>query len=167
MLRECERFIRLFDQLVRNTNEWIALSPAEKLDWKPIDNPRVRLSDRMPTITIRGVYVHMTISEHHWVRDLRDCADGALIPIPHDDELTAKLAASDFVSETMRMHRQNMDIVAGFDEKTLSKTIRYADVTRSAMEFLWNIYAHRAHHLGHIDLYLRQANTEPPVIYPF
>ena len=35
------------------------------------------------------------------------------------------------------------------------------------MGFLWAIYAHRAYHLGNIDIYLRQSDTKAPDFFHF
>ncbi len=167
MLEERDRFLKLFDIQVKNANAWLERMPEDKYDWVPIDNPNVQLGDRVPKLTIRAFHVHMTVTDHHWFRSVRDCPDGATIEIPLDTELTEKLATSDFTSMCLSMHAENVRIVSAFSEDTLRKNFTYADVQRTGMEFLWNNYAHRAHHLGHMDMYLRQANVEAPLYYPF
>jgi uncharacterized damage-inducible protein DinB len=64
----------------------------------------------------------------------------------------------------MQLHEQNIRTLRGFDEATLDKTVRFAgdESLWSVMGFLWGLYAHRAYHLGNIDIYLRQADAPAP-----
>ena len=39
--------------------------------------------------------------------------------------------------------------------------------TWSVMGFLWAAYAHRAFHIGNIDIYLRQADVVAPEFFEF
>jgi uncharacterized damage-inducible protein DinB len=167
MLEERDRFLKLFDILFRDANDWIATTPKEKYDWVPVNNPNVRLGDRVGHLTIKSFYIHMAVTDHHWSRNIRDCAENRMIEIPRDEALTARLSNGDFVAESTRMHGENIEIIAAYTEEILRKKFRYATVERTGMEFLWNNYAHRAHHLGHMDMYLRQADVEPPAYYPF
>jgi hypothetical protein len=62
-----------------------------------------------------------------------------------------------------------MQALRGFDAATLKKSVRFAGdhSVWSVMSFLWGLYAHRAYHLGNIDLYLRQADAPAPNFYSF
>lgn len=73
----------------------------------------------------------------------------------------------DFVGEAMKLHQANMRILDTFTEDDLRKRIHFSDCTWSTMGFLWAIYAHRAYHLGNIDIYLRQSDTKAPDFFHF
>lgn len=164
---EFSRFLSLFDKLAEITNDWITRTPADKLEWVPVDNPNVRFGDRVSLVTIKSLHVHVAVGEHHWVRNLRDCSDGAVIPVPRDAQLTAKLSAGDFVAACSQMHHENMKILQEFDQATLNKRVSFVDRKWTVMGFLWAIYAHRSYHLGNIDIYLRQTNTPAPDFFHF
>lgn len=166
-LPEIDRFRVLFDRLVTVTNDWISQTPQDKLEWVPVDNPNVRFGDRVSRVTIKGLYVHVAVGEHHWLRDLKQCQDGAIISTPRNPDLTARLMCDDFVAEAMKLHRGNMQTLDTFTDDDLRKSICFSDCTWSAMGFLWAIYAHRAYHLGNIDIYLRQSGTRAPDFFNF
>lgn len=164
---EFDRFLVLFDHLVEITNDWIARTPEDKLDWVPVDNKNVRFGDRVSLVTIKSLYIHTAVGEHHWIRNLRDCADGAVLPVPKDPDLSAQLSAGDFVARCGNMHRENMQILRDFDERQLKKSVSFVDRQWTVMGFLWAIQAHRAYHLGNIDIYLRQSDTAAPDFFHF
>lgn len=72
-LPELDRFRVLFDRLVTVTNDWISQTPSDRLEWVPVDNPNVRFGDRVSLVTIKSLYVHVAVGEHHWMRDLKQC----------------------------------------------------------------------------------------------
>ena len=159
---EFDRFVVLFDRLAQATDQWIARTPKDKLDWIPVDNPNVRFGDRVSLVTIRSLYIHVAVEEYHRMRFLRDCDDGATVPIPKDPVLTARLANGDLVREAARLHEESMTNLRSFADVQLQKTIRFSDRTWTMIELLWAMYAHRAYHLGNIDIYLRQSDTPAP-----
>jgi len=167
ILEERDRFMKLFDIMVVNANAWLATVPEEKRDWVPIQNPNVQLGPRAPKLTIKAFHVHMTVTDYHWFRAVRDAEDGDTIEIPLDKELTEDLFSSDFADRCQSMHEENKKIVAAYGEADLRKNFTYANVKRTGMELLWNNYAHRAHHLGHMDIYIRQADLVAPNYFPF
>ena len=167
MLGERDRFLKLFDIQVKNANAWLAKMPKDKYDWIPIENPNVQLGARVPTLTIKAFHIHMTVSDRLWFTALENSAEGEELKIPLGEELTNELFETDFASECTKMHEENVKTILSYSAETLSRNIKYANVERTGMEFLWNAYAHRAHHLGHMDIYLRQANVEAPAYYPF
>jgi len=166
-LPELDRFRVLFDRLVTVTNDWISQTPPDRLEWVPVDNQNVRFGDRVSLVTIKSLYVHVAVGEHHWMRNLKQCREGATIPLPKNPELTAQLMRGDFVGEAMKLHQGNMRILDTFTEDDLRKSIHFSDCTWSTMGFLWAIYAHRAYHLGNIDIYLRQSDTKAPDFFHF
>ena len=127
--------------------------PPEMHDWIPIENHNVQLGARVPSLTIKAFHIHMIVSDHYWFRALRDGAKGEALNVPLGEELTEKLYNIDFTSESLKMHEENVKIILGYSAEKLGQTIKYANVERTGMEFLWNAYAHRAHHLGHMDIY--------------
>lgn len=166
---EFDRFLVLFDRLVSETNLWIESTPPDKLDWIPVDTPQVRFGDRVSTVTIKSLYVHMAVAEHHWVRGLRERADGDVLPLPRDPKLTERLMSGDFSLLARQMHADDMAVLGDYAPEQLTKTITFAgdDSRWSVMGFLWGMYGHRAYHLGNLDIYLRQSNSETPDFFSF
>lgn len=166
---ELQRFLVLFDRLVTETDLWIRNTPPDRLDWLPIDTPHVRFGDRLTTVTIKSLYVHMAVAEHHWSRNLRDCAAGEEIPLPRGSAFGAELTAGDFVALARRSHEENLEILRDFSPEILAKPISFAgDGSHwTVMGFLWGMYGHRAYHLGNLDIYLRQSDNETPDFFSF
>lgn len=167
MTAEFERFLILFDRLAHLSDSCARAVPDDKLDWIPIDNPDVRYGDRITDVTIKGLYLHMVVSEHHWIRQLRDCDDGHDIPVPKDPELTDRLAAGDFRIEVMRLHDANLAALRELPDSALDRSVSYTGRTFTGMGFLWAMYAHRSYHLGNIDIYMRQGRCSPPNFFDF
>lgn len=165
MSQERDRFLKLFDALVISNNAWIRGTPTETHDWVPFDNPNMRFGDRISTITIKGVYVHVIVGECGWARMLGDCEDGALIEPAREEisALTKRLAASkDFVDEAMILHAENMKKFGAYSDEQLEKTIKWSGRQWTVMGFLWGIYSHRSYHLGNIDILVREADIKAP-----
>lgn len=164
---EFQRFLTLFDQLALFNEAWLDKMPADRLDWVPIENASMKFGDRVSRITVKGLMLHVCIGEQHWVEQIATVADGAVIPIPKNKALEEQLGAGDWREETRRMHRRNMDRMRGFGAAELGKKVVFADHTYSGMGLLWAMYAHRAFHLGNIDIYLRQTDTVSPDFFRF
>jgi|SRR5262245_4715819 len=166
---EFNRFLVLFDRLVSETCVWFERTPPEKLDWLPIDNPNVRFGDRVSRVTIQSLFIHMAVADHKLIKGMAECDSGALLPLPGDPELSARLKEGDLVSNTAALHEEDMRRLRSYDETILNKTVRFAgdQTTWSVMGFLWGLYAHRAYHLGNLDIYVRQANVDAPDFYSF
>ena len=164
---EFGRFMVLQECLSGATNDWIAKTPKDKLDWIPVDNPNVRFGDRVSVVTIKSLYIHMAVEEYQFVRFLKDCENDTALPLPRDPDLTAKLTSGDFVGEAAKLHEESVRTLRGYTDEQLRKTVRFADRTWTVMGFLWALYAHRAYHLGNIDIYLRQSNTPAPSYFHF
>ena len=164
---EFERYLTLQDCLYNATNRWVAQTPADKLDWAPIDNPNVRFGDRVRVVTIKSLYVHVAVEEYVWLSFLRDCEEGALIPLPARPDLTEQLASGELLAEAARLHAEAEQTLRGFTDEDLAKTVRFAERTWTVMGFLWALYAHRSYHLGNIDIYLRQSDTPAPNFFRF
>jgi len=166
---EFDRFLVLFDRLAEETNIWIERASPDRLDWLPIDNANMRFGDRISRPTIRNLYVHIAVAEHEAIRNLESCAAGALLPLPRNPDLSGALASGDLIAGAMRLHHQNMQTLRGFDVATLEKQVHFAGdhSVWSVMGFLWGLYAHRAYHIGNLDLLLRQADAAAPDFYSF
>ena len=166
---EFDRFLVLFDRLAGKTNMWIERTPPDKLDWLPIDNANLRFGDRISRATIRNLYVHIAVAEHEAIRNLESCAAGELLPLPRNPDLGKALASGDLIAGAMQLHHQSMRTLRGFDAAVLEKRVHFAGdhSVWSVMGFLWGLYAHRAYHLGNIDLYLRQADAAALDFYSF
>jgi hypothetical protein len=62
---------------------------------------------------------------------------------------------------------QSMESFRSFSAIQLEKHIVWAERRWSVMGFLWGMYAHRAFHIGNIDIYLRQADVVAPEFFEF
>lgn len=160
MTSELERFIGLYDDIVRATDRWLAAMPLERLDWEPPgEMGGVGMS-------LRSSYVHLLVSEHDHIRDLCDCRDGEALG-PLDKALTGRLMASrDLAGEAEAMHEANLARLHGLAPAELDKRVGRSGRDWTGMEFLWSLYAHRAFHLGNIDVVVRSAEVRPPAFYP-
>jgi len=164
---EFDRYLVLQDCLYNATNQWLKQTPEDKLEWAPIDNPNVRFGDRVLVVTIKSLYIHVAVEEYVWVRFLKDCEEGALIPLPIRPELNAQLANGDLLGEAGKLHDESLRTLRSLTDDDLRKTVRFADRTWTVMGFLWALYAHRSYHLGNIDIYLRQSDTPAPNFFRF
>jgi hypothetical protein len=164
-MTEHQRFLELFEALFVANSKWMEDTPAEKLEWVPVDNPNMKFGDRVSKITIKSLYIHTIVGECGWSRMLRDCAEGASLR-PDQAEgkvLTEQLDNSrDLLGDSTRLHNTNMERFRAFDQACLDKKIRWMDRDWSVMGFLWGIYSHRSYHLGNIDLLLREADVDAP-----
>jgi uncharacterized damage-inducible protein DinB len=159
---EFERYLVLQEALAGATNEWIERTPTDKLDWVPIENPNVRFGDRVSSVTIRNLYIHMSVEEYVWMHFLKECEEGATVPFPNRPDLTGRFATGDLIGEAGKLHADSMQLLHMYTDADLRKPIRFADRDWTVMGFLWSLYAHRAYHLGNIDIYLRQSDTQAP-----
>ena len=166
MTLEFERFLTLFDRSVHSTNDWIARVPRDKFEWIPVDNSNLAYGDRVPRPTIKSLFIHLAVAEHRRLRDIKECPENGMLPIPHDPELTARLGSGDIVANAMAIHKGNMELLRGFTEDILEKHVHFVDQRWTVMGLLWAIYAHRTFHLGNIDIYLRQCNVAAPEFHP-
>jgi uncharacterized damage-inducible protein DinB len=167
MNTELSRFLVLFDRLVGYTEAWLdRLAPA-KLDWMPIDNPSMRFGDRVARITVKGLIVHTIVAERYWVRQIRACTPGENIAIPSDPETARRVSEGDFRAEAKRLHAENMAALETFGEAELAKLVKFEQREWTGMGLLWGMYAHRAFHLGNIDIYLRQSDVIAPEFFQF
>ena len=67
---EFARFLVLFDRLAGEMNLWIDRTPANQLDWLPVDKSNVRRGARLSRVTIRNHYVHIAVAEHEAIRQI-------------------------------------------------------------------------------------------------
>lgn len=164
---EFERYLSLHRTLYEATALWVATTPDDKLDWAPIDNPNVRFGTRVQVVTIRNLAVHVAIEEYVWLQFLKDCEDEAEVPLPKRLDLTQQLTNGDLATEVAQLHNESEKVLLTMSDQDLAKKIRFADRTWTVMEFLWAMYAHRAYHLGNINIYLRQSDTPAPNFFRF
>ena len=167
MSSEFQRFLVLFEQLALFNEAWLDKMPADLLDWAPIENSSMKFGDRVSRITVKGLMVHVTVGECHWVEGIRSNEDGAVIPIPKDKPLEEALSSGDWRQNLRRSLAENLGKLRGFGSRELEKTVMFADHSYTGMGLLWAMYAHRAFHLGNIDIYLRQTDTIAPDFFRF
>jgi len=164
---EHERFLKLFQRMVDHTDAWIAKTPKDKLDWVPIQTSAMRFGDRVSRVTIAGLIAHIVVGEDHWAHSLPTVADGAVMPIPQYSALQEEFANGDFQEIAHRTQKTIMANFAALTPQQLEKKVVWVGRTWSVMGFLWAAYAHRAFHIGNIDIYLRQADVVAPEFFEF
>jgi uncharacterized damage-inducible protein DinB len=164
---EHERFLTLFQRMVDHTDAWIAKTPADKLDWVPIETDAMRFGDRVSRVTIKGLIAHIVVGEDHWAHALPVIADGAVMPVPHYSALQDEFAKGDFQEIAHRTQKTIAAAFAGLSQGQLDRHVVWAGRRWTVMGFLWGAYAHRAFHIGNIDIYLRQAGVVAPEFFEF
>ena len=164
---EHERFLTLFQRMVDHTDAWIAKTPKDKLDWVPIQTSAMRFGDRVSRVTIAGLIAHIVVGEDHWAHSLPTVADGAVMPIPQYSAQQEEFAKGDFQEIARRTQKKIVASFAALTPAELEKKVVWAGRTWSVMGFLWGAYAHRAFHIGNIDIYLRQADVVAPEFFEF
>ncbi len=167
MTSELSRFLVLFDRLVGYTEAWLEKLDPAKLEWMPIENPSMRFGDRVGRITVKGLIIHTIVGERFWVRHIRACVPGGDIAIPHDPETARQVSEGDFRAEAKRLHAENLAMLRTFTDAELAKPVRFVGREWTGMGLLWGMYAHRAFHVGNIDIYLRQSDVIAPEFFEF
>lgn len=167
MRSEFNRFVVLFEQLSQYTQAWLEKIPADKFDWVPIDNSSIKFGERVSKVTFRSLMTHLCISEPGWIEQLRTCENGAKIAIPSNPEFEAKMLGDDFIEIAKQTNLNNLASIKAFSPELLDKEIYFVNRKWSVMGMLWGMYAHRAFHLGNIDIYLRQADIIAPEFFEF
>jgi uncharacterized damage-inducible protein DinB len=164
---EHERFLTLFQRMVDHTDAWIEKTPPDKLDWVPIQTSAMRFGDRVSRVTIKGLIAHIVVGEAHWAHFLPDCADGATMPIPKYSALAEEFEKGDFRAIARKAQAENFAAFRGISSAQLDRHVVWVGRTWTVMGFLWGAYAHRAFHIGNIDIYLRQADVVAPEFFEF
>jgi uncharacterized damage-inducible protein DinB len=164
---EHERFLNLFQHMVDHTDAWIQKTPPDKLDWVPIQTSAMRFGDRVSRVTIKGLIAHIVVGEDHWAHSLPEVAEGAVMPIPQYSALQEEFGSGDFQEIAHRTQKKIMTAFAGLSQAQLDKHVVWVGRTWTVMGFLWAAYAHRAFHIGNIDIYLRQADVVAPEFFEF
>ena len=164
---EHDRFLTLFERMVSHTDAWIERTPPEKLDWVPIETSAMRFGDRVSRVTIKGLIAHTVVGEVHWSQFLRDCPDGATMPLPAYQALADEFQKGDFRQVAHRAQAETLAAFRGYALDQLDRRVSWVGRSWTVMGFLWGIYAHRAFHLGNIDIYLRQAGVVAPEFFEF
>ena len=164
---ELERYTLLFDGLFTMTSDWLDRAPSRKLDWVPSDDEIHRFGDGKTSVTLRNLYIHVAVAEHVWFNAVASLPDGSDAPFPSNPTLSNKMRDGDLKAEAELVHRSNMLLVRELGSAQLDKSIIFSKRNWSGIEFLWGIYAHRAFHLGHIDLYLRMNGQTTPEFFVF
>ena len=167
MNAELSRFLVLFDRLVAYTEAWLDRLDPAKLEWMPIDTPSMRFGDRVGRITVKGLIVHTIVGERYWVQHIRSCPPGGEIAIPRDPETARRVSEGNFRAEARRLHAENLETLRTFTDTELAKPVKFVGRNWTGMGFLWGMYAHRAFHVGNIDIYLRQSDVIAPEFFQF
>ena len=89
------------------------------------------------------------------------------MPIPQYSALQEEFEAGDFKEIAHRTQKKIVASFAALTQAELEKKVVWVGRTWSVMGFLWAAYAHRAFHIGNIDIYLRQADVVAPEFFEF
>lgn len=167
MTPELSRFMTLFERMVQHTEATLDRLDPAKLDWAPIENSSTNFGARVTRITVKALVIHTILAETNWIRQIPLAQPGGTIPLPNDPDTARRLNEGDFRAGALALHRANMQSVSGWGPAELDKPIEFVGRKWTGMGLLWGAYAHRAFHLGNIDIYLRQADVVPPEFFEF
>lgn len=164
---ELDRFIRLHDGMAAMNRSWLELAPPDALDWVVSEDAIHRFGDGRTPVTIRNLFIHVAVAENVWISALASASDGDAMPSPSSDALRQRLTNGDLVTEAASLHGETLSIMRGLTQADLDKNVVAARRCWDGMEFLWGVYAHRAFHLGHLDLHLRMNGRPTPEFFVF
>lgn len=166
MSQELNRFLELYGNVARATNDWIAAAPDELLDWIPDDGPDSGFIDGRGRLSLRTLYIHLVMGDHVQAPQLASCEDGAKL-VWADQDLADRLTASrDLVGDAARLHEEDMAHFRAISDAQMEKTVYRGKHRWTVASYLWSIYSHRAFHIGNMDIYLRASHVPPPAYYP-
>ena len=89
------------------------------------------------------------------------------MPLPQYSALQEEFAKGDFREIAQRTQKAIVAAFAGLSQAQLDRHVVWVGRTWTVMGFLWAAYAHRAFHIGNIDIYLRQADVVAPEFFEF
>lgn len=167
MTDEFNRFMALFDAMVKYSERWISLMAEDKLDWAPIENSSTRFGGRLARITVGGLFAHCALAERNFIARIRESAPGATVPLPNDPAAAARFENANLKETARALHEENLAVLRTFAAEDLAKTLHFVGREWTGMGLLWGMYAHRAFHLGNIDIYLRQSDVVAPEFFEF
>lgn len=169
LMNELNRYLVLFDRLVREASQWIEKTPPESLEWTPPSESGIHFGTRLRHASIKALFVHMAVADNFWATTLRDCAPEDTVPLPRDMNFFHSVMDGDFVANAQRLHDQTLDVMKGYSAETLRKPVVFAGdkSTWTAMGFLWGIWGHRSYHLGNLDILVRLRAGDAPDYFSF
>ena len=166
-MTEFDRFLIMYERLFDFVETYIHKTPKNKYDWKPVDGPDISFGERLEDITIKGLYIHLTVSEDGFVNSLLNIEDDDEIPLPINKELSMQHDKGDFVKLGRELHDDCIDRIRTISAERLTRTVWFQGGEYSVQGFLWAMYAHYAYHLGNIDTYMRQGDLKPTAFFNF
>ena len=164
---ELDRFIRLHDGMAEMNRSWLELAPPDRLDWVPSEDAIHRFGDGRTPVTIRNLFIHVAVAENVWISALAAASENDVMPPPSNEALSHRLATGDLVAEAASLHAETLSIIRGLSQAVLDKHVVAARRRWDGIEFLWGVHAHRAFHLGHLDVYLRMNDRLTPEFFVF
>lgn len=167
MNEELARFLVLFDRMVHYTDSWLDRMDPDKYDWAPIENSSTRFGSRVARITVKSLVEHTVLAERNWIRKIQSCKSGDTVPLPNDPDAAGRFGKGDFRSVALELHQENMALASTYGPAELEKKLEFVGRHWTGMGLLWGMYAHRAFHVGNIDIYLRQSDVTGPEFFEF
>ena len=133
----------------------------------PIQTSAMRFGDRVSRVTIKGLVAHIVVGEAHWAHFLPTCEDGAVMKPPSYSALADEFAKGDFKTLAHRAQKENMALFAGLSAEQLDQARHLGGPHLDGDGLSLGAYAHRAFHIGNMDIYLRQADVVAPEFFEF
>lgn len=164
---EIDRFIRLHDGMARMNRSLLEMAPPDRLDWVPSKDAIHQFGDGRTPVTIRNLFIHVAVAENVWISALAAASEGDVMPSPSNEALSARLREGDVITEAASLHTETLSIIRSLTQADLDKKIIAARRHWAGIEFLWGVHAHRAFHLGHLDLYLHLNDTPTPEFFVY
>jgi uncharacterized damage-inducible protein DinB len=162
-MREIDRFLSLFDQLIEQTLAFVRRINNNAYSAIPVDTDVLFLGTRVNKITIGALLRHLILAETHWFKTLPSLEENAVIPFPQNASLLEGIQDGQPLLDTYRStYANSRQLLSSLSFSELNKQVSFAGRHYTVMGFLWTILGHHSFHLGQIDLILRQQNITPP-----
>lgn len=167
MLGEHERFLVFFDRMVRFSDESYARCMDARSRKVHGSLEGISYGERISSINPTSLYVHMTVVEYHWTNAIRNAAEGEVVPVAHDPALSERLSEGDVPANVKEYNRKTLEHLAELPSSHLEKSVFFVGRHYTVMGFLWGFLAHRAYHVGNLDLLMRLHGIHPPDFFDF
>lgn len=162
-MREIDRFLSLFDQLIEQTFAFVRTIDNSVYAAIPIDTDTLFLGTRVNKITVGALLRHVILAETHWFKMLTLLKTDEVMPFPQNASLLENVEDGQPLLDRYKSAYDNSrQLLLSLSSSDLDKQLSFAGRRYTVMGFLWTILGHHSFHLGQIDLLLRQQSITPP-----
>jgi uncharacterized damage-inducible protein DinB len=162
-MREIDRFMSLFDQLIEQTFAFVSKLDPSVYAAIPVDTETLFLGTRVNKITVGALLRHLILAETHWFELLTVLNTEEVMPFPHNASLLENIKdGQPLLDRYESVYDNSRQFLLSLSTADLDKQLSFAGRQYTVMGFLWTILGHHSFHLGQIDLLLRQQHITPP-----